>query len=366
MASLDSLPGDQRAVLQLVLGRGRSYDEIAGLLSINRVAVRERALAALDALGPQTKVDREQRSMIADYLLGQLSADEAVEVRDRLSESAAQRAWARVLSSELAPLSNRALPEIPVGGDAPGVEPPSDALPVPPLPSSAPTEAPAGGAPTAGGEASGSGTPVAETGGATTASDAPTSDAIPGPASPERPPRSSRLGGAILIAVAVVVVAVILVVVLNSGGGSKPKVASTPTSASTPSSSTTAASSSTTPKVVAQVNLTPTAAGSKTAGIAEVLDEGSTYGVAIVAQGVPPNTAHPPNAYAVWLYNSPTHAHFLGFVNPGVTSSGRLSTAGALPSDASKYKQLVVTVETSATPKAPGQIILQGTLTGVR
>jgi hypothetical protein len=52
MASLDSLPADQRAVLQLVLQRGRTYDDIAKLLSIDRTAVRQRALAALDALGP--------------------------------------------------------------------------------------------------------------------------------------------------------------------------------------------------------------------------------------------------------------------------------------------------------------------------
>ena len=56
MASLDSLPADHRAVLQLVLQRGRSYDDIAQLLSIDRAAVRERALSALDALGPQTGV----------------------------------------------------------------------------------------------------------------------------------------------------------------------------------------------------------------------------------------------------------------------------------------------------------------------
>jgi anti-sigma-K factor RskA len=359
MASLDSLPGDQRAVLQLVLGRGRSYEEIAGLLSINPVAVRERALAALDALGPQTKVDPEQRAMIADYLLGQLSGGDADAARDGLSESASQRAWARVLSSELAPLSNHPLPEIPVGADARGPEPSSDAAPAAPLPvpESAATGAPASGASTASGAMTGSGAPTG-----------PAPDGPEGPSSPERPPRSSRLGGAILIGVAVVIVAVVLVVVLGSGG-SKHKVASTPTSASTPAasaSSTTTASSSTTPKVVSQVNLTPTTAGSKAAGIAEVLDEGSAYGIAIVAQDVPPNTTHPPNAYAVWLYNSPTDAHFLGFVNPGVASSGRLSTAGGLPSNASRYQRLVITVETSATPKAPGPIIMEGTLTGVR
>ena len=57
---------------------------------------------------------------------------------------------------------------------------------------------------------------------------------------------------------------------------------------------------------------------SKAAGIAEVLNEGSADGVAIVAQNMPPNANKPPNAYAVWLYNSPTDAQILGFVNPGV------------------------------------------------
>jgi len=72
MATVDSLPPDQRAVLQLVLQRGRSYDDIAELLSIDRAAVRQRALAALDALGPQTRLAPERRALITDYLLGQL------------------------------------------------------------------------------------------------------------------------------------------------------------------------------------------------------------------------------------------------------------------------------------------------------
>jgi hypothetical protein len=67
----------------------------------------------------------------------------------------------------------------------------------------------------------------------------------------------------------------------------------------------------------------------------------------------------------VWLYNSPSDAHLLGFVNPGVTSNGRLSTAGALPSNANHFKQLIVTRETQASPKQPGSVILQGVLTGV-
>ncbi len=115
--------------------------------------------------------------------------------------------------------------------------------------------------------------------------------------------------------------------------------------------------------MIAQINLTPPTATSKAAGIAEVLKEGVNNGIAIVAQNVTPNTTKPPNAYAVWLYNSATDAHILGFVNPGVAANGRLSTAGGLPANAAHYKQLIVTVETKASPTTPGTIILQGKLT---
>ena len=119
--------------------------------------------------------------------------------------------------------------------------------------------------------------------------------------------------------------------------------------------------------MVAQINLTPPSSVKKTkiAGIAEVLNEGTSDGVAIVAQNVPPNKTKPPDAYAVWLYNSAKDAKLLGFVNPSVGKNGRLSTAGGLPSNASHYKQLIVTLETTASPKQPGSIVLQGALTGL-
>jgi len=53
---------------------------------------------------------------------------------------------------------------------------------------------------------------------------------------------------------------------------------------------------------------------------------------------------------------------FLGFVNPGVSSSGVLQTAGVLPSGASRYAQLLVTLETQSKPKTPGKVVLQGPL----
>lgn len=50
MTELDRLPPDQRAVLSLVLDRGKSYTEVAALLGIPEATVRDRAHAALDAL----------------------------------------------------------------------------------------------------------------------------------------------------------------------------------------------------------------------------------------------------------------------------------------------------------------------------
>jgi hypothetical protein len=50
MTELDRLPPDQRAVLSLVLERGKSYGEVAEMLAISERAVRDRAHAALDAL----------------------------------------------------------------------------------------------------------------------------------------------------------------------------------------------------------------------------------------------------------------------------------------------------------------------------
>src|SRR6516165_10681708 len=112
MASIDTLPPDQRAVLDLVLQRGRSYDDIARLLAIDRAAVRARALAAFDELGPDTGIAPESRALISDYLLGQLPERVAKQTSDRLANSPPERAWARVLASELAPMATEPLPEI--------------------------------------------------------------------------------------------------------------------------------------------------------------------------------------------------------------------------------------------------------------
>ena len=343
MSSIDDLSPDQRAVLELVLGAGRSYDQIAQILSIDRAGVRERALAALDALGPQTRISAERRGLITDYLLGALPPKVADEVRDHLAQSASERAWARVVASELQGIAKDPLPEIPGGAreTPPAVEAPApaEAAPVPEPAASPPEPAPVV-------------TPAAAS---AAASETPPS-APPGGVAGDR--ASSRRGGAILLGRgAIAVIAVVLVLVLT-GGGTKHHAARA--AATTPRSTTTPAA-----KVVASIALKPPSGASRPLGLAEVLKVQGRVGIAIVAQGLTANSKSPPNAYAVWLYNSPTDSQILGFVSPAVGSNGQMRTAGALPTNAHHFQKLVLTLETQSKPKIPGTIVLEGALTGV-
>lgn len=78
----------------------------------------------------------------------------------------------------------------------------------------------------------------------------------------------------------------------------------------------------------------------------------------IDAQGLPANTAH--NAYAVWLYNSPSSHSFAGFVKNLVGKNGRLAAQGQLPAGASRYHHLLITLETQQKPASPGEVVLSG------
>jgi hypothetical protein len=316
-SALDRLPPDQQAVLQMVLGRGMGYDEIARLLSIERAAVRDRALAALDALGPTTRVQAPRRALITDYLLGQLPPRVSEEVRRNLAQSVDERAWARVLAAELAPLSDQPLPEIPV------------AVPEPRDRSA-----------TAGAEKQ----PAEERDGVALA--AVPADASEAGEAPEARPRSSRLGGAILLTVvaAAAIAAILIFLVFGVGSGvthKKPK--------------------SGTPVPLAQINLTAPHRG-KAVGIAEVIRAGGATGLVIVAQDLKANTKH--DAYAVWLYNSSSDFYRLGYVQQAVTSNGKLETGGRLPANASHFEQILVTLQTGPSNK-PGKTVLKGALAGV-
>ena len=317
MDSPERLAGDQRAVLQLVLGQGRSYGEIAGMLSIAPDEVRARALAALDALGPPTTVPDADRARIADYLLGQLAAADGERVRDALAGSPGQRAWARVVSSELGPLASR-----------PAAADPGPAGDAGRRPASRRDDA------------------DAESG------RRPGQRSAAGPGRRARRHRSSRTGGIVLLSVlAAAIIAAVVIFVIKPGGGSgkhhdpSATVAGgrrlTARRARAPRRRRPARSQSA--AIVGQINLTPPTGGGKTKGVALVLRQGSLKGLGIEAEHVPPTTTKPRTTYAVWLYNSPSDATLLGYFSKGVNKKGALGSTAELPANAAHYKYLIIT-----------------------
>ena len=350
MASLDSLPADEKAVLSLVLQRGRSFDEIAALLSVDRAGVRQRALNAFDALGPESPVDPLTRGLITDYLLGQLPPAVAERVSSSLAANPSERAWARVVAAEIAPLATGSLPEIPAAGAT--ATPPTSRRVTPVAPADA-------GDGEDFFEAADTLPPVATGAGAETGAEDATGA--------ETPP-TSRRGGAILLGLIALAVVVVVVVLLVTGGSSKPKHATATTAAapaptSSVASTTTTAGSSTSVTPLHQINLISPNSTKGREGAADVVRASGKLGLVIVAEGLAANTK---NAYGVWLYNSKSGAaKFLGFYSQQVTSTGStkgdLEAEDALPSNATSYNELLLTLETSEKPTKPGTIVLQGT-----
>jgi hypothetical protein len=95
----------------------------------------------------------------------------------------------------------------------------------------------------------------------------------------------------------------------------------------------------------------------KPKGAAEVISARGKLWLFVVAVNLPPNSH---NYYAVWLTNGPTDSQLIGYANP-VASNGRLAAfaPGVQPSY-SRFKQMVVTVETTLRPKSPGTVVLSG------
>jgi hypothetical protein len=338
MARIDELPPDQRAAVQLLLKQQRSYEDIAAMLRIEPAAVRERARAALDALGPEDVdgLELSEQDEIADYLLGQQSASQRAETRTLLERSAPGRAWARVVAGELRPLAGDDLPDIPDEAQAEQREPEAGE---PAVAAARPRRRDrlvrgAGAAPPAPAGATPSGDTAA-------------------PAA-----RSSRVGGAILLAglaLAVVLAILLITGAFEGGGGDDDGGGSGQTT--TTQTQTQAGQ----PQVEAQVNLTPPEGGnSRAAGVAQIARQGNQRAVALVAQGLP--AANRSRFYAIWLYTSATQAQFLGFPNPQPERNGRIETGFGLPNNANRYRELVVTRETQERPRRPGTIVLRGRL----
>ena len=118
MATFDQLSDEQRAIIELVLKQGKSYDELSDMLGLPETRVRELARDALVDLAPITArgVEEDWRGQLADYVLGQQAGPEATATRGHLRRSEAARSWTRSLLDALEQLYPHGdVPAIPDG-----------------------------------------------------------------------------------------------------------------------------------------------------------------------------------------------------------------------------------------------------------
>jgi hypothetical protein len=301
--------------------------------------MRRRAHEALDALGPDdgAGLPGDRRAQIGDYLLGQQSPEEQAGTRQFLEESPAGRAWARVVADELGEVAKDPLPPIPDG--------PADETPAAPAATSA-VGAFAATAPVAPVPSEAAAAPPEADGGDAAAAfgAAPAGD---------RGPRSSRLGGALLLAgIAVVAIAVALFFALrggDDGGGG---------SSSTPAASTTATQPQA--QVEAQANLVPPNNRKSLKALGVVLVQKSQGQDQIIAavQGLPKPKS---GGYGIWLYSGPGKAQWLGFF-ASQDQQGRLLARGQLKTPVAGFREVLVTREAKGNPARPGAVFLRGPL----
>jgi hypothetical protein len=118
MATFDQLSPEQRAIVELVLRQGKTYNELADMLNMPEGRVRELARDALVELAPVSVrgVEEDWRGQLADYVLGQQSGPEATATKGHLRRSEAARSWARSLLDSLEQFyANGSVPAIPEG-----------------------------------------------------------------------------------------------------------------------------------------------------------------------------------------------------------------------------------------------------------
>jgi Sigma-70, region 4 len=349
-----------RAVLSLLLVQDQSYSEIAELLRIDRERVRARAHVAVEALAPSSleRPSPPARRMIIDYLLGDQTLSERARTRVRLTRSPTEWAWAAALSEALEPLAAQSLPALP--------DPPEAVTESMDTTAAAPAYTNSHDQATVETRAVEATTPPQP---ARTVTPPRTAKTRAGPpARPPRPPRSRRsarrrlkllIAGGGLVAAAT---AVTLILVLESGGGhrrARPSAAYRGPARSGPSRSLPEHVGQTQPRTVRRLVLAAAGPDHRAVGSGTVIRQGGGLLLLLRAHGLAPNRN---NFYGVWLFNSPSDARLLGFVSPAVGAAGTFSSGTNLPSDAVRFRELIVTVEVSSHPVTPGPAVLRTTL----
>jgi len=93
-----ALSEDSRSLLQLLLARGKSYDDIAALLGVQTGEVRRRAQ---DALAQINDGDPDRRANLTDYLLGQADPIERAETARAIADDPEVAETAQEISDQL-------------------------------------------------------------------------------------------------------------------------------------------------------------------------------------------------------------------------------------------------------------------------
>ena len=300
MATFDQLSAEQRAIVELVLQQGKSYEELAGLLGMPEPRVRELARDALVQLAPVSaqRVEEDWRGQLVDYVLGQQIGPEATATKGHLRRSEPARTWARSLLDSLEQLyPNGSLPAIPDGDRS----------------------------------ARGRGSRRAA------AAAAPSAELSPEARAAIKRRRQIAAAGA--VAALVLVAVLVWPVGVLTGGDDEPQAE--PTGVSTGGDE---------------------AASAQTRGQALIATQGDASSrpqIIVTASGLKPTTQR--SAYQVWLYNSNQDRKSIG---AQVTDAqGTLQAGGPLPSDYRRYRFIDVTeVAVSGQSFRTGKSVLRGLL----
>ena len=361
MATFDQLPADQRAIIELLLKRKRSYDALSDMLDMPTSRVRELAREALFELAPYTaeRVDPDWRSQVADYVLNQQSGPESAATQGHLKRSEPARAWLLSLMDSLDQLyANGSKPEVPAAEGE---------------------RARARDRKERGGERRERRERESERDkGATAVAEKPKArDEEEDEEDDEKKTRSTltggRKGGPLspaarsvvrrrrLIAGAVALAAVVLGVLILTGvlfGGddgepgteaNNDRGSETTTNANQPRA-----------ELIGQLQLNPIDKGEKDViGVAAIAKTGNKTQLAVQAK-LPPRTGET-EAYEVWLYNSREDAVSLGAQR--TDKEGNYQGAGDIPVDYTKYKFIDISAEKVDRNRAhSGQSVVRGAI----
>jgi hypothetical protein len=297
MATFDQLSAEQRAIVELVLQQGKTYEELSGMLGMPEARVRELARGALVELAPLTvrAVEQDWRGQLADYVLGQQAGPEAAATKGHLRRSEAARSWTRSLLDSLNQLyRNGSMPVVPEG----------------------------------------------ERGRRGAGAKPPAATGLAAPADGAVKRRRLLAGVGVLAALALVAVLLWPVGVLT-GGDDDPEPAPAQQAASGSNSGQ---------------NASEQGSGAP-AGIAIVVEQNGRRQLLVQAARLEPSGQR--EAYEVWLYNSPTDAKSLGA--QVTDARGGYQGAGPLPEDFANYKFIDISREPiDDDGKHSGQSVLRG------